>query len=111
MSLPNATATIPMGSSTSNVVTMVGKLSGISIPAAWAAAALSFQVSPDNGATWFEFFMNGNEFVIPNPGPSAFVGIDFRFWGGVTALIVRSGTSGAPVNQTSQVVLTLTQQA
>lgn len=111
MALPNVTATIPSGSSTSGVVAMVGKLSGISLPAGWTAAALSFQVSPDNGTTWFDFFINGNEFVIPNPGASTFSGIDFRFWGGVTALIVRSGTSGAPVNQNSQVVLTLTQQA
>jgi len=111
MALPNVTATIPAGSPTSGVVTMVGKLSGISVPAGWTAAPLSFQVSPDNGVTWFEFSMNGNEFVIPNPGASTFSGIDYRFWGGVTALIVRSGTSVSPVNQTSQIALTLTQQA
>jgi len=91
---------------------MVGKLSGISLPVTgWTDAPLSFQVSPDNGATWYEFFANGNELVIPNPGAGSFSGIDYRFWGGVTALIVRSGTSGAPVNQGAQRVLTLTQQA
>ena len=58
MGLPNVTATIPSGSSTSGVVTMAGKLSGVGIPASWNGSApgtyapLSFQVSPDNGQTW-----------------------------------------------------------
>lgn len=117
MSLPNATATIIAGSSSSGVVPMLGKLSGISIPTSWngptmgAYAPIWFMTSPDNGASWYQFTQNGNVLILPVPSGLTFLGIDYRFWGGVTALIVNSGAPGSPVNQTAQAPLTLTQQA
>jgi hypothetical protein len=84
-------------------------LVGISMPAVWTAAPLTFQVSPD-GVTWQELYDGaGNEvtvtaaagqFVIPLADPS-------YLWRGVNLVQVRSGTAAAPVNQVAAAVINL----
>jgi hypothetical protein len=83
-------------------------LVGLSMPATWTAAALTFQVSPDGGATWQALFDGaGNEvavqaaagqFVVPLAMPS-------YLWRGINMIRVRSGTAAAPVNQAAAAVV------
>ena len=85
-------------------------LVGISMPAVWTAAPLTFQVSPDGGVTWQELYDGaGNEitvtaaagqFVIPLADPS-------YLWRGINMVQVRSGTAALPVNQAAGAVVNL----
>lgn len=85
-------------------------LAGISMPAVWTAAALTFQVSPDGGATWQELYDGaGNpvtvtaaagQFVVPVANPS-------YVWRGINMVKVRSGTAAAPVNQAAAATVNL----
>ena len=85
-------------------------LVGISMPTAWTAAALTFQVSPDGGTTWQELYDGaGNavtiqaaagQFVIPLADPS-------YFWRGINMIKVRSGTAGSPVVQVAAATINL----
>ncbi len=104
-------ATIAAGASLSEPVALGAlTLVGISMPAAWTAAALTFQVSPDGGTTWQELFDGaGNEvtvqaaagqFVVPFAMPS-------YLWRGVNMIQVRSGTAGGPVNQAAEAVINI----
>jgi hypothetical protein len=104
-------ATIAIGTALSGPVPLGAlTLVGISMPAVWTTAALTFQVSPDGGTTWQELYDGaGNEvtiaaaagqFVIPLADPS-------YFWRGINMVQVRSGTSGSPVNQVAAAVVNL----
>jgi len=85
-------------------------LVGISMPATWTAAPLTFQVSPDGGTTWQELYDGaGNEitvtaaagqFIILLADPS-------YLWRGVNMVQVRSGTAAAPVNQPAGAMVNL----
>jgi hypothetical protein len=85
-------------------------LVGISMPAVWTAAPLTFQVSPDGGTTWQELYDGaGNEvtvaaaagqFVVPLAEPS-------YIWRGINMVQVRSGTAAAPVSQAVGAVVNL----
>ena len=85
-------------------------LVGISMPAAWSTAALTFQVSPDGGTTWQELYDGaGNavtvqaaagQFVIPLAEPS-------YNWRGINMVHVRSGTAGSPVVQSAGATINL----
>lgn len=81
-------------------------LTGIAMPAAWDAAALTFQVSADGGTTWGE--MQSTSAVVSYTAAAAqYIAIDPTLWRGINMIKVRSGTSGTPVNQTADRVLTL----
>ena len=85
-------------------------LVGISMPAVWATAGLTFQVSPDGGTTWQELVDQtgaalsvtaaANQFVIPVLEPS-------YLWRGINMVKVRSGTSGTPVVQSGGTIVNL----
>jgi hypothetical protein len=103
-------ATIAAGASLSGPVSLGAlTLVGISMPATWTPAPLTFQVSPD-GSTWQELYDGaGNEvtifaaagqFIIPLLDPS-------YLWRGVNMLQVRSGTLAAPVNQIAAAVVNI----
>ena len=103
-------ATIAAGASLSGPVSLGAlTLVGISMPAVWTTAPLTFQVSPD-GSTWQELYDGaGNEvtitaaagqFIIPLADPS-------YLWRGVNLLQVRSGTLAAPVNQVAAAVVNI----
>jgi hypothetical protein len=102
-------ATILDGQSLSGPVALGAlTLVGISMPAAWAAAALTFQVSPDGGASWQELYDGAgnavtvtaaqNQFIMPLADPS-------YLWRGINMIKVRSGTVAAPVVQSGGVVV------
>lgn len=84
----------------------IGTLVGISMPAGWDAAALTFQISVDGGTTWQE--MQSTSAVISYTAAAAqYLAVDPALWRGVNAVKVRSGTSGVPVNQTANRTLGL----
>jgi hypothetical protein len=104
-------ATIAAGQSLSGPVPMgVDTLVGIEMPAAWTAAPLTFQVSPDGGTTWQELYDGaGNEVTILAASAAAgrFIQMTSYMWRGINMLRVRSGTAGAPVAQSAGAVVTL----
>jgi len=113
MALPvNITATIAASSSLSPEVDLgIGTLVGIAMPAAWTAAALTFQVSVDGGVTWNELTTSAGAAVSYTVAAGQFIAVDPTLWRGINAIKVRSGTSGSPVNQVSQAALTFVTRA
>lgn len=84
-----------------------GTLVGVAMPAAWTAAAITFQVSSDGGVTWNEMTTSAGAAVSFTVAASQYIAVDPTLWRGVNAVKVRSGTSGAPVNQAAQATVTL----
>ncbi len=80
-----------------------GKLVAIQMPAAWDAAVLTFQGSMD-GVTYANMYDSlGNEVNIPAAASEYIRIADMKaLW-----IKVRSGTSGAPVNQSADRLLLL----
>lgn len=100
------TATIASGASLSGAVSL-GNLSlvGIIMPAAWTAADITFQVTPD-GTNYYELnYTDGTAanavaaVTIKTPTASLFIAIDPDQMRGVSHVKVRSGTSGSAVVQ------------
>lgn len=106
--LRTASVTIGAGASLSDAanLTTIGQCVGVVSDAAWDAAAVSFAVSMD-GNTFFPLRYQGVEFSEANPGASAYVALNPAVFAGVRYLKVRSGTSGAAVNQADATVVTL----
>lgn len=109
MSLPtNIAATIAASGSLSSEVDFgIGTLVGIAMPAAWTAAALTFQVSTDGGITFNEMTTSAGVAVSFTAAAGQYIAVDPTLWRGVNAIRVRSGTSGAPVAQGVQAILTM----
>jgi hypothetical protein len=101
-------ATIAAGQSLSGpVATGVDTLVGLSMPAAWTAASITFQVSPDGGTTWQELYDGaGNEITITSAA-GQFIQMTSYLWRGMNMFRLRSGTSVAPVVQVAAAVITL----
>lgn len=101
------TATIANGESLSGAVDLGdGILTRIEMPAAWTAAGLTFQVSADN-STWLDLYDDAGSEVSVTADASQAMRVDFADWIGVRYLKARSGTSGTPVNQGAERVLSL----
>ena len=84
-----------------------GRLVGLIVPGGWTAANVTLQASADGGVTWGNLFTYlGSEFTIVAVA-GQFMAIDPTMLKGVVSVKVRSGTSGSPVTQTSQVNVTL----
>ena len=99
--------TIPGGASLSDSVNLTGRsLIRLTIGAAWTAADLTVQTSPD-GVAWYDLYDEygtpytikaaANRAVFINPGP--LLAVNF--------IRLRSGTPAAPVNQASAATITL----
>lgn len=105
--LYTTTATIASGASLSGAATCsTGRLARIDMPAAWTAASLTFQVSND-GVTYNNLYdASGNEYTVTTAASRGVVVplVDFL---GASFLKIRSGTSGSPVTQGADRVLTL----
>jgi hypothetical protein len=89
---------IANGASLSDPIDLTGLvLVGLQMPAAWTAAAITFQASAD-GVTYADVYSAGAELSV-TVSASQCVRLDstimlsFRYWK------IRSGTSGTPVNQ------------
>jgi len=101
-----ATATIASGTSLSAAVDLSGRhITGILMPAGWTAADLTFSASPD-GVTYGDFYDETGEYSL-TVAAGVFVGLNIASLMGFRYLKVRSGTSGAPVNQGADRDITL----
>jgi hypothetical protein len=97
--LTSVTATIANGASLSGAVSLAGAgLLRILMPAAWTAAALTFQVSPDDGTYYDLYGDDGVEYSVTVAAARA-VTLDVTRFVGISFLKVRSGTASAAVNQ------------
>ncbi|NVO13894.1 MAG: hypothetical protein HXX10_07645 [Rhodoplanes sp.] len=107
MNFTQTAALISSGSALSAAVALgAGTLVGIAMPAAWDAAALTFQVSSDGGGSWQE--AQGAAAVLTySAAAGQYIAIDPALWRGVNMVKIRSGTLGTPVNQTADRTLTL----
>lgn len=99
-----AIVTIANGASLSGEINLGGAMPGaIIMPAAWTAANLTLQVSPDGGVTYYDLYDDaGNEITI-TAAASRMILFDtiaqLIAIGEGSRLKIRSGTSGTPVNQ------------
>lgn len=105
------TVTITSGTAVSGNLNMGAKvLSAIIIPAAWTAAALSFQTSDDNGSTWYDVYDDGGtELTIASAAVVAGrrISVDPSAYAGIDCIRLRSGTTASPVNQGADRIITL----
>jgi len=79
----------------------------ILFPAAWDAADITFQTSPD-GVTYGDLINDSGVEVKRTPTPGKSMGLNIPELSGVRYLKIRSGTSASPVNQAADRTLTLT---
>ena len=95
------TALINAGASLSAEIPLGEKtLVGVIIPAAWDAAGLTFQATPDD-VTFSEMVDGAGNAISLTVAAGQFVLIDPAKWRGVTGIKVRSGTISVPVSQTA----------
>jgi hypothetical protein len=95
-----ATATIANGASLSGAIDLgTSRLLAIQMPAAWTAAALTFEASYD-GVTYAPVYDSAGTEISWTVGAARIaLNAAAAEWLGVRYLKVRSGTSAAPVNQ------------
>lgn len=100
-------ATIANGASLSAAVGLgLHRVYAIQMPSAWTAASLTFQASYDNSTFANVYDDTGTELTI-TVAASRFVILDPVKFLGIRAIKVRSGTSGAAVNQGAERLLQL----
>ncbi len=105
LSEPEA-VTIANGASLSTGINLRGRVpTGVYMSAAWTAAVLTFQASPD-GSTWYNVQTESVELSITTAAGQYIAFEPTRFFG-INWLKVRSGTSGTPVNQAADRALVL----
>ena len=106
--LGSETATISTGTSLSPAVNLGGlRVFGLSMPAAWTTASMTFQTSYDNGVSWQNMYdVNGNE-VSVTVAASRNIAIDPVLFSAVPMIKLRSGTAASPVNQAQDSLVTL----
>lgn len=78
---------------------------GIYISAAWTAAGLTFQVSPD-GVTYYNLHTSAGEYSLTTSA-GIFLSLSQENFAGTNFIKVRSGTGAVPVNQASARALVL----
>lgn len=99
--------TITSGTSLSPGVALgADRLHGIAMPAGWDAAAMTFQASIDGGATWLEL-QSSSAVVSYTVAAGQYIAVDPTLWRKINMVKLRSGTSGAAVNQTADRAITL----
>lgn len=92
-------ATIANGASLSGVVHLgVERLFALQMPSAWTTADLTFQGSYD-GSTYADVYDEFGSEVTVSAGASRFIILDPAKFLGLQKLKIRSGTTGAAVNQ------------
>lgn len=108
-----ATATIANGAALSDAVFVDGRLTGLITPAAWTAAGITFQGSVD-GSSFYDIYDDALEttavertIAAGNVGTDRFLALALIDWTAFAYVKVRSGTTGSPVNQGAQRVVTL----
>lgn len=110
------TAVIPNGTALSGQIVLTNqRLSGLTMPAAWTAAGLTFQYSHD-GTTWKELqtFDGSTKGTVAVDSTTAAAGTGWMWIGdyalafdAIRMLRIRSGTALTPVNQGADRTFTL----
>ncbi len=100
--------TIPLGASITPEIDMGGKrLARIAMPAAWTTANLTFQVSPISGGSFTDLYdSTGTEYTV-TASTSRTIIIPFADFIGLKFIKIRSGTTGTPVVQAADRILTI----
>ena len=94
-------ATIAQDASVSDHVNLQGAvLVGIMMPAQWDAANLTFQVSMDD-VTYLDAYSSAGAEHVVTAAASRHIWLDPSAFASYRWLIVRSGTTGTPVDQTT----------
>ena len=104
----NQTATIANGASLSGAIDLQNaRLFALHMPADWTAANLTFSVS-SNGTTYNDLYdSDGTEVTVTAAEDRYIVITNPSRWLGIRWLMVRSGTSGAAVNQGAERLITV----
>ena len=106
---PTKVATIDAAQSLSDGIELGSAvLMGVIMPEAWDTAHLSFQASND-GTNYFDLYdVYGDEVLVEVPDADYFItGFDPAITRSVNSIKVRSGTTGTPVAQTLESLITL----
>ncbi|MDD4615847.1 MAG: hypothetical protein PHW76_01845 [Alphaproteobacteria bacterium] len=103
-----APAAIASGASLSPVLNLGGlRLFAIVMPSGWTAANLTFQMSPDGGATWANIKdQNGVEITAMASALDCLI-LDPKVFAPIQYLRLRSGTAASPVVQTAARTLSM----
>lgn len=96
-------AAIPDAGSITDPINLGGlRLFGVVMPADWTAANLTFQMSPDGGASWANLKdQTGNE-ITAVVSASDCVVVDPAHFAAMPFLRIRSGTAASPVVQSAE---------
>jgi hypothetical protein len=99
---------IPNGTALSPAFTLNGEdLIGILMPAAWTAANITFQTSPD-AVTWANVFDQGGvEVVLTSPAATNYIYLTPLVANGFLYIRLRSGTNALAVNQGADRIMTV----
>lgn len=81
-------------------------IAGIVMPAAWTAAVLTMQMSADDATFNDVYDQSGSEVTI-QAGAARYITLNPADFVGANALKVRSGTTGTPVAQGAERIITL----
>lgn len=82
------------------------RLFAIVVPAGWDAADITFQGAV-SGGTFFDVYDEDDAEVVVEAAASRYILLNPAKFIGLQRLKIRSGTTGAPVNQTDAVTLAL----
>jgi len=94
------TATIANGASLSGAIDLGGQLlCSIALPSGWTTASITFQASHDNATYRNVYSTDGTELTVTTPAADRHIVLDPANFAGVQFVKIRSGTSGASVNQ------------
>lgn len=97
------TATIANGASLSDAIDIEGaRRILIQMPAAWDAANLTFQSSDESGGTYQNLYDQGGTEITVTAAAARSIGVNNPALLSARFLKIRSGTSGAAVNQTAE---------
>ena len=110
------TVVIANGGTLSAASDLGGKtLVGVITPTAWTAAAISFDVNADSGATFYPLYNQSGEVSIASAdiatGAARWFSVEPSDFAGVRELKIRSGLNGATVAQGAERTLTLVVRA
>lgn len=102
------TGAIASGQALSAAIVIDGKASALQIPAAWTAAAITFQGSID-GTTFGDIYDGATErtFASAQVVAGRMLALNMADWLGFKAIRIRSGTAASPVNQAAARTLTV----
>lgn len=106
--MTSADVVIDPGESLSSPVNVIGVLAGIAVPENFKPSVLTFQVSPDNGASWYDLMGSSNMEAVVNVTAGCLHAIaadsplDNKTW-----LKIRTGSRNGPVIQPDGAVFKL----